>query len=130
MQKRYQPPRQSGLGQFLDCVFLLAIVYASLLAPIVLDFGGGVNKHQVDMVQGEQVTWEALGQNEVMQAQWQKLGYDAEGAAEIITSRFDYSIDPLALVITAAVIIGYFVFILKVSAKEYRDVIRENFDTD
>lgn len=47
----------------------------------------------------------------------------------MITQRFDYSIDPLMLIITAVIILGYFVFLVKVSDKELREVIRERFDT-
>ena len=76
----------------------------------------------------EPVSWETLEQNEAMQGQWEKLGYTPDTAAEIITTKFDYSIDPLMLLLTAAVIIGYFVFLVRVSDKEYCDVIAEKFD--
>jgi len=74
------------------------------------------------------VTWESLGQNEVMQAQWVKLGYDPDKAAAIINNRFDYTIDPMMLIITIFVVVGYFVIMLKVSDKQYREVIAEKFD--
>ena len=74
------------------------------------------------------LSWEALGQNPTMQAQWEKLGYKVEGAADIITQPFDYTIDYAGIVITALVILGYFVFMLRVSEKEYRQVIAEKFD--
>lgn len=125
MQKRYEPPKQSGFGQFFDAMFILVLVYATLFTPLVLGLTGG----GVVTTEPEQVSWEALGQNEVMQAQWEKLGYTAESAAELITTRFDYTIDPLMLLITAIVIIGYFVFMVRVSDKEYREVIRERFDS-
>ena len=63
-----------------------------------------------------------------MQAQWEKLGHTPETASELISTRFDYTIDPLMLIITAVVILGYFVFLVKISDKEYKDVIREKFD--
>ena len=63
-----------------------------------------------------------------MQAQWEKLGYSVEGAAEIITQPFDYTIDYVGIIITAVVILGYFVFMLRMSEKEYRQVIAEKFD--
>jgi hypothetical protein len=75
------------------------------------------------------VTWESLGQNEVQQTQWAKLGYDPEKAAELINHRFDYTIDPMMLIITILVVGGYFVFMLKISEKEYRQVIAEKFDS-
>ena len=64
----------------------------------------------------------------MQQAQWIKLGYDPEKAATLINNRFDYTIDPMMLIITIVVVGGYFWFMLKVSDKEYREVIREKFD--
>lgn len=121
--KPYRPPEQSKAGQIFDSVFLLALVYVVLFAPLVLGLtGGGTTTKTV-----EQPTWEALGQNERMAAQWEKLGYTPESAAEIITTRFDYSINPWALIITAAVIFGYFFFVVRFSDREYREVIDERF---
>jgi len=74
------------------------------------------------------LSWEALGQNPVMQAQWEKLGYTKESAADIITQPFDYTIDTSGVVITAVVILGYFIFMLVISQKEYKQVIAEKFD--
>jgi hypothetical protein len=122
-EKPYRPPEQSKAGQIFDSVFLLALVYVVLFAPLVLGLtGGGTTTKTV-----EQPTWEALGQNETMAAQWEKLGYTPESAAEIITTRFDYSINPLALIITALVIFGYFFFVIRFSDREYREVIDERF---
>ena len=73
-------------------------------------------------------TWQSLEQNEVQQAQWVKLGYDPDKAATIINNRFDYTIDPMMLIITILVVVGYFVIMLKVSDKQYREVIAEKFD--
>ena len=41
---------------------------------------------------------------------------------------FDYTIDVAGVVITGAVIIGYFIFMLVLSEKEYKQVIAEKFD--
>lgn len=124
MGKRYDPPKQSGIGQLFDSLFLLALVYVALFIPLILGLTGAGTTTKMP----ETVTWETLGQNETMQAQWEKLGHTPESAAEIITTRFEYTIDPLMLAITAIVILGYFVFLVKVSEREYRDVIREKFD--
>ena len=63
-----------------------------------------------------------------MQAQWEKLGYTVETAADIITQPFDYTIDTAGLLITGVVIIGFFVFLVVMSDREYRQVIAEKFD--
>lgn len=124
MSERYEPPKQSGIGQFIDSVFLLVLVYVALFIPLVLGLTGAESTTVIP----DELSWETLGQNPVMQAQWEKLGYTPETAAEIITTRFDYTVDPLMLLITGAVILGYFVYLVRVSDKEYRDVIREKFD--
>jgi hypothetical protein len=122
-KKAYQPPEQGTGGQIFDSLFLLALVYVTLFAPLVLGLtGGGTTTKAV-----EQPTWEALGQNAAMAGQWEKLGFDPAAAAEMITTRFDYTINPIALILTAVVIIGYFVFLVRTSEKEYRQVISERF---
>jgi hypothetical protein len=74
------------------------------------------------------LTWEALGQNPTMQQQWEKLGYTVESAAEIITQPFDYSIQWGGLIGMIVLIVGYYVFLLWYSDKEYRQVVSEKFD--
>jgi hypothetical protein len=125
MASEYVPPVQKGFGQLVDSLFLLVLVYCSLLAPLLLK----APDKQPDAAQEAkaQVSWQTLGQNPTMQAQWQKLGFDAAQAKPIITNRFDYVIDPPSLIVTALVIIGYFVFVLRVSDKQYRQVIAEKF---
>lgn len=138
MATRYAPPSQSGVGQFFDSVFLMALVYAALFLPIILGLTGGETSQVLPAgvtvtetadggVAWEGLTWEALGQNPTMQAQWEKLGYDLESAADLITTRFDYQIHLVPFLLTAAGIIGYFVFMLAMSEKEYREVIAEKF---
>lgn len=124
MSNHYEPPKQSKAGQLFDSAFLLVLVYVALFIPLILGLTGAGSTTQIP----EEVSWETLGQNATMQAQWEKLGYTPDSAAEIISTRFDYTINPLLLLITAIVIIGYFVFLVKVSDKEYREVIREKFD--
>lgn len=138
MANRYTPPTQSGVGQFFDSVFLMALVYAALFLPIILGLTGGETERVLpegvtitESADGtavwEGLSWEALGQNAAMQAQWEKLGYDVQSAADLITTRFDYEFRLLPFLITAAGIIGYFIFMLVMSEREYRDVIAERF---
>ena len=74
------------------------------------------------------LTWEKLGQNPTMVQQWTKLGYTKESAADIITQPFDYTIDIEGVLLTGAVIFGYYLFLLFMSGKEYKQVIAERFD--
>ena len=122
---RYQPPQQSKLGQVIDSLFLLALVFLALFAPLYLGLAGG-GKTAIEFAEK---TWVGMGQNETMAAQWEKLGYTPESAADLIASRFDYSFSPLELLITALVVIAYFYILFHWSKKEYKDVIDEKFNT-
>jgi hypothetical protein len=128
MANRYEPPKQKGIGQFVDSVFLLVLVYLSLLAPLLL---AGKPAHQPppaqEQAQAAAPTWENLQQNEVQAAQWQKLGYTPETAKPIIEDRFDYTIKPFDLILTIVVILGYFLFLFRWSNREYKEVIAERF---
>ncbi|MBP0588448.1 hypothetical protein J8I87_01695 [Paraburkholderia sp. LEh10] len=124
MAADYVPPIQKGFGQLVDSIFLLVLVYCSLLAPLLLK---APDKPPESQNAKTQMSWRELGQNPAMQAQWQKLGYDAQQARPIITTRFDYQIEPVSLIVTALVIAGYFVFVLRVSERQYRQVIAEKF---
>ena len=122
---RYEPPQQSKLGQVIDSLFLLALVFLALFAPLYLGLAGG-GKTTIDF---SEKTWAGLGQNETMAAQWEKLGYTPESAAELIASRLDYAFSPFELLITAIVVIAYFYILFHWSKKEYKDVIDEKFNT-
>ena len=139
MAQRYNPPKQGIAGQIVDVIFLLALVFLALFLPLWLKIA--VPSRIEKLPQGVSYTtaadgtrtwtglsWEVLGQNETMQKQWQAVGYKMEQAAEIITQPFDYTIDYVGIIITGIVILGYFVFMLRVSEKEYRQVIAEKFD--
>lgn len=139
MANIYKPPQQSIFAQLFDVAFLLALVFGTLFLPIWL--GVAVPSRVEKLPDGvtytlkddktkewKGLTWEKLGQNPTMQAQWEKLGYTKETAADIITQPFDYTIDLQGLLVTAVVIFGYFVFLVVVSKREYKQVIAEKFD--
>lgn len=128
MKKQYSPPSQGFFGQIFDSLFVLVLVYASLMIPLLLKAEAKSESAAAAAAAAVKATWESLSQNAIQQAQWIKLGYDPEKAATLINSRFDYSIDPVMLVITIAVVAGYFAFMLIVSEKQYREVIAEKFD--
>ena len=120
----YEPPKQSAFGQFFDSLFLMALVLAALFAPLALKLAAGA---KTELAIADKTTWAGLGQSAAQQAQWEKLGMTPETAAPMVVSRFDYSFDVLALAITAAVVIGYFLLLFRFSEIEYRDVISERF---
>jgi hypothetical protein len=127
MKKKYTPPEQQGIGQVFDTLIIMVLVFASLMLPLL--FNEKAAPEAETTVATEAATWESLGQNAIQQEQWIKLGYNPETAATLINDRFDYTIDPMMLIITILVIGGYFVFMLKWSEKEYREVIAEKFDS-
>ncbi len=121
---RYQPPKQSRLGQVVDVLTLLVLSVGALYLPLYLGLAGRTASPSPQ----EAPTWESLGQNEVMVERWTALGYaDPASAQDIITSRFDYSFSALGLIVMIAVVVGYFVMMMRFSDKEYREVIAEKF---
>ncbi len=83
----YEPPAQSVAGQVVDALLMLVLVVITLYLPLLLKLaGGGTTTKTV-----ENPTWESLGQNAVMAAQWEKLDFTPEKAATIIGTRFDYA---------------------------------------
>lgn len=135
MSGRYEPPRQGGAGQVVDSIFLMVLVFICLLAPVLLardhspapPAGGETAAPAAEVAPAPAVTWESLNQTPVQARQWEKLGHTPETAKPIVENRFDYTVEPVPLAITALVIVGYFVMMLRWSDREYREVIRERF---
>jgi hypothetical protein len=124
---RYQPPRQSRLGQIVDVVTLLVLSLGALYLPLYLGLAGSAAAPSPQ----ENPTWESLGQNEVMVERWTALGFaDPAAAQDLITSRFDYSFSVLSLLVMVVVVVGYFVLMMRLSEKEYREVIAEKFGAE
>jgi len=120
----YQPPKQSLAGQIFDVITLLVLTIGALYVPLYLGLAGAA-KTPAPIANP---TWEALGQNTTEQAQWAALGItDPAAANDIITARFDYSFSWSALIVMAVLVIGYFVLIVRLSDREYREVIDERF---
>ncbi len=127
MSMKYEPPKQRWFGQIFDSLFILALVYLSLLLPLLFKAQAAESAASGAAADAVVPTWASLNLSPIVQQQWEKLGYTADKAAVLINTKFDYSIDPMWLVITAVVIIGYFFFMIKVSDKQYREVIAEKF---
>jgi len=122
---RYIPPTQSKIGQVIDVIVLLILSIGALYIPLWLGLAGS-SKLPIPV---ENPTWESLGQNPTMVERWQALGYaDPAAAHDIITARFDYSFTWGAMALMVIVIVGYFFMMLRLSEKEYREVIAEKFD--
>lgn len=127
----YRPPVQSQIGQIFDTLFLLALVLASLFAPLYLGLAGS-GRTTVEL---HDTSWAGMKQNATMQAQWEKLGFTdgdqvKDGrppASKLIATRFDYNFSFIDLAASALVVIAYFFIVFYWSKKEYREVIDERF---
>ena len=120
----YQPPKQSLAGQIVDVAVLLILTVGALYLPLYMGLAGAA-KTPAPI---ESPTWEALGQNEAEQTHWAALGFpDAASANEIITARFDYTFSWAALAVMVVAVLGYFILVVRLSDREYREVIDERF---
>jgi hypothetical protein len=120
----YQPPQQSFFAQIVDVVILVVLTVGSLYVPLYLGLAGAAKTPRPI----ENPTWEALNQNAAEQQQWAALGItDPAAANDIVTARFDYDFSWAALIVMAVVVIGYFVLVVRLSDREYREVIAERF---
>jgi hypothetical protein len=120
----YKPPKQGIAGQIFDVVTLLVLTIGALYIPLYLGLAGAAKTPNPLA----NPTWEALGQNVAEQQQWAALGItDPAAANDIITARFDYSFSWVALAIMAILVIGYFVMVVRLSDREYCEVIEERF---
>jgi hypothetical protein len=141
----YNPPRQSGAGQVIDSILILAILLGCLLLPFEW------KKRQAEQPApaapaadtatsaapapgstapaAPELTWESLGQNKVQAEQWEKLGKKPADAKDLIEKKFDFEADLRSwkLWVVIAVIVGYFLLLLRISDREYREVINERF---
>ena len=122
----YEPPKQSFAGQIFDVITLLVLTIGALYIPLYLGLAGAAKVP--DPIADP--TWEALGQNATEQQQWAALGItDPAAANDIITARVDYRFSWASLVVMAVLVIGYFVMVVRLSDREYREVIEERFGT-
>jgi hypothetical protein len=120
----YKPPKQGLVAQVVDVFVLLVLTVGALYIPLYLGLAGAA-KTPAPI---ENPTWEALGQNAIEQEQWAALGItDPAAANDIITARFDYSFSWMALIVMTVLVVGYFVLVVRLSDKEYREVIEERF---
>lgn len=122
---RYTPPPQSKIGQMIDVIVLLILSIGALYIPLWLGLAGSAKTP----LSADNPTWESLGQNPTMVERWNQLGFaDPASAHDMITARFDYSFTWGAMALMVVVIVGYFALMLRLSEKEYREVIDEKFE--
>jgi hypothetical protein len=136
----YKPPRQSGIGQVIDSMLILVVLVICLLVPfrwddIVASFApapapaAGTGAATTEAAKEPEPTWESLKQTPVQAQQWEKLGKKPADAKPLIDAKFDFDADlhSWKLPLTIIVIVAYFIFLLRTSDREYRQVIDERF---
>ena len=148
----YRPPEQSPAGQLFDSLFVVALVAATLLVCLYLTVLSAAPTPepaaQTALVTAAPATEAgasaaaatavaAAPSTDGLTAEQQKLkterftalGWDdakvAERKATIAAKSYEF--DWLMLLLTAIVVIAYFVFLVRTSDKELREVINERF---
>jgi amino acid transporter len=120
----YVPPKQNLIGQLIDVIVLVVLTVGALFVPLRMGLAGATKTVATPVANP---TWETLGQTEAQSAKYEALGYTPETAHDLILARFDYSFSFGALLAMIAVIVLYYVLILRFSDVEYREVISEKF---
>ncbi len=132
----YKPPRQSGMGQVVDSLLILVVLFICLLVPFRWDAivaalapAPAAETVAAEVAKAPDATWESLKQTPVQAQQWEKLGKKPADAKPLIDAKFDFEADLRSwkLPLTIIVIIAYFIFLLRTSDREYRQVIDERF---
>ena len=148
----YRPPEQSPAGQLFDSLFVVALVAATLLVCLYLTVLSAAPTPepaaQTALVTAAPATEAgasaaaatavaAAPSTDGLTAEQQKLkterfmalGWDdakvAERKATIAAKSYEF--DWFMLILTAIVVIAYFVFLVRTSDKELREVINERF---
>jgi hypothetical protein len=127
----YEPPKQSGRGQFVDSVIILALLMVVLF---------GVTYFVQSSASTSDVKQRPVAQLPITpaeKAQFQKLidqnVTDVAGVNQQVADNRarpgseQYPIGIIALAATVIVIAVYLIFVYAMSFKEYREVIRERF---
>jgi len=146
----YRPPEQSPAGQLFDSLFVVALVAATLLvclyltvlsaapAPAPAAQTATVTAAPATEASAAAVTAVAAAtstdgltaeQQKLKTERFTALGWDDAKVAErkATIAAKSYEIDWFMLLLTVIVVITYFVFLVRTSDKELREVINERF---
>ena len=149
-----RPPEQSSAGQLFDSLFVVALVAATLLVCLYLTVlsaapppapaaqTAAVTEAPAPAAEASTNAAAATAvavapsadgltaeQQKLKAERFTALGWDDAKVAErkAAIAAKSYEIDWLMLILTAIVVIGYFVFLVRASDKELREVINERF---
>lgn len=127
----YQPPKQSAGGQLRDSVIILALVFVVLFGVTFVvqsDTAGGEAEAPTPLAQ--------LPINETERQQYEVMiergVTDLEAVNAAVAANYErddkYQINWGLLALTVVSILAYLTVVVRMSLKEYREVVRERFD--
>lgn len=128
----YEPPRQSAAGQLRDSLIILGLVFIVLFGVTFIvqsDAGGGGEDGPRPLAElpinaTERQQYETMIERGVT---------DLEAVNAAVAANYErddkYEINWLLLALTVASILVYLTVVVRMSLKEYREVVRERFDT-
>lgn len=131
-QAPYEPPKQSMRGQFVDAVFILALVFGALFVTTYVAYGSGGTASvgqegvqplsQLDLTTAERQQYEKM----IDAGMTDEAGVNAAVATN--NARIDkYDIAVVPLIAVFGILAAYLAFVYRASFREYRDVINEKF---
>ncbi len=128
----YEPPRQSAAGQLRDSLIILGLVFIVLFGVTFIvqsDAGAGGEEGPRPLAElpinaTERQQYETMIERGVT---------DLEAVNAAVAANYErddkYEINWLLLALTVASILIYLTVVVRMSLKEYREVVRERFDT-
>lgn len=132
----YEPPKQSTRGQIVDTLFILLLLFVTLfVTTYIANLGGAGEAGGNGSAEAKPVSELPISSAE--KQQFQKM-IDADmtnlravnAAVEANQPNTDeYAFSVLSLIITVVIAVAYMAFMYWVSFKEYKEVIRERFDS-
>lgn len=132
----YEPPKQSTRGQIVDTLFILLLLFVTLfVTTYIATLGGAGEAGGNGSAEAKPVSELPISSAE--KQQFQKM-IDADmtnlravnAAVEANQPNTDeYAFSVLSLIITVVIAVAYMAFMYWASFKEYKEVIRERFDS-
>ena len=128
----YEPPRQSAAGQLRDSLIILGLVFIVLFGVTFIvqsDPAGGGEEAPKPLAElpinaTERQQYETMIERGVT---------DLEAVNAAVAANYErddkYEINWLLLALTVASVLLYLTVVVRMSLKEYREVVRERFDT-
>ncbi|ABG05443.1 conserved hypothetical protein [Rubrobacter xylanophilus DSM 9941] len=133
---QYEPPKQGLRGQLLDAFIILALLFATLfLTTYVIERQTESETTGTETSETKPLSELALSSAE--KQQFQKMInagiIDLQATNEVVktnqptTDKYNFS--AISLIATIGIIVLYLAFVYWVSLREYKEVIREKFDS-